>query len=152
MVWDVLVAIAPIIVTAIAVALAQYYFRRRGEQKEMYRGFLKEIRQNIHFAQHNISKLEKESTKIELLSYRDDFWKMSLSGYLLDLPSDLQDLLYKIYMKQYVNGEKLMKLRENKMLWNHPHVKIDDIKKEINEEILSRLKNAEEHLEKILGS
>lgn len=97
--------------TAFATTLAQYYRQRQSERKNMYMGFVKEIRQNIQFADHNVEKLKDKATRLELLTFRDDFWKMSLSGYLLELSPFLQKLLYQIYMKQYVIGERLVMLR-----------------------------------------
>ena len=139
---DVLLIIATAIATALFQAIVRYY----RERKSMYRGFLKEIRQNIRFAEHNIEKLKNPSTIVELVLFRDDFWKMSISGYLLTLASDLQDLLYEIYMKQYVMAEMLYRLRDEKLTFETG----EKITTEIKKELLPKLKKAEKRLEKKL--
>lgn len=161
----ILAEIAPdallVIVTAITTAFATSYLqgrRQKGhEQKNVYRGFLKEVRQNIKFAEHNLKQLAKAEMdakeNLELLAFRDDFWKMSLSGYILELNSSLQNLLYETYMEQYVVREKLMMLREEakKMLqfgrqrWENPigKITVQEIK-----DLKPKLEKAEVHLKK----
>lgn len=148
--------IATSISTALATAFMQYYRQKWNERKNMYRGFLKEVRQNIKFADHNLEKLDKEE-RVELLPFRDDFWNMSLSGYLLELDSFLQKLLYETYMKQYVVGEKLMMLRREaqkmsvtgKQSWERPMSK--KATQEIRD-LKAKLEKAEVRLKTKVGS
>ena len=140
-----------VVATILATTYATTMMKEKGERIKVYKGFLKEIRQNIHFAEHNILELNnyiKNHISGEILFFRDDFWKTSISGYILNLPSDLQDLLYKIYMKQYTIGEKLAEL---KGVWKRTLAKdsfVGEIEKEIEEELLLKLNEAQKLLEK----
>lgn len=144
--------VATSVSTAFATTLAQYYRQKKSERENMYMGFLKEVRQNIQFADHNLEKLKDRATRLELLTFRDDFWKMSLSGYLLKLHSFLQKLLYEIYMKQYVIREKLVMLRNEAqdkkgrgIEWSWEKAMVNEVTQQIND-LIARLEKAEVRL------
>ena len=139
-----------VVATILATTFATTKIRDRSDRIKMYKGFLQEIRQNIYIAQHNLEQAEKylkDTTKGEVLFFRDDFWNMSkTNGHFLDLPSNIQITVYEIYMKQYIIGEMLAKFK------NIFSTEITQkVKKEITESLLPKLKDAEKNLQKILG-
>jgi len=128
------------IVSAIATAIATSKMKDRSERTNAYKGFLQEIRQNIFLAKHNN---EQQYGSARTLFFRDDFWNMSkANGHFLDLPSNLQTLLYEVYTKQYEINEDLNLVGKYMML--------NTVQEKIKKELQPKLEEAEKLLEKRL--
>jgi hypothetical protein len=97
--------VSVVVATILATVYATTKIQGRNDRIKVYRGFLQEIKQNMLLAEHNLKQVYGSA---RTLFFRDDFWNMSkASGYFLDLSSNLQTLIYEIYLKQDEINEDL---------------------------------------------
>lgn len=133
-----------VVATAFATAFVTTRLRERSIRNRAYKGFLQEIKQNISHAEHNIAEEKCYSP----FFFRDDFWNMSkASGYFLDLPLELQSLLYEVYVKQYEINESIANY---KALGDDP-VKgfiLSGVIKETKTDLLPKLRKVEKLLQR----